>query len=125
MNVDPLLILPILFRVFVVWDQMSQKLKTTIMKWKKWSNAIPLYNNILISRIFLILPPTGFLVPSDHDGPDWHEGGGVGAAGADQARLGAAAAGAHQDPQEEEWPGTQEVHRWVSIEAFSIGENFY
>ena len=39
---------------------------------------------------------------SDHDGPDWHEGGGVGAAGADQARLGAAAAGAHQDTQEEE-----------------------
>ena len=55
-----------------------------------------------IQDFFLIIPPAGFLVPSDHDGPDWHEGGGVGAAGADQACLGAAAAGAHQDPQEEE-----------------------
>ena len=64
-------------------------------------NALPLHT-IFISRIFLILPPVGFLVTSDHDGPDWHEGGGVGAAGADQAVLGAAAAGPHQDTQEEE-----------------------
>ena len=52
---------------------------------------------------FLFYVPTaGFLVTSDHDGPDGHEGGGVGAAGADQAVLGAAAAGPHQDTQEEE-----------------------
>ena len=36
------------------------------------------------------------------DGPDGHEGGCVGAAGADQARLGAAATDPHQDTQEEE-----------------------
>ena len=59
-------------------------------------------DTIFISRIFLILPTAGFLVTSDQDGPDGHEGGGVGAAGADQAGLGAAAAGPHQDTQEEE-----------------------
>ena len=49
------------------------------------------------------------------DGPDGHEGGCVGAAGADQARLGAAATDPHQDTQEEEWQGPQEVHRSVII----------